>query len=1653
MAAQQAFEAIPVRLETPPTGVVPPPASTRKQNLPFGELAWEDFEKLCLSLARLEGDVEHCQLFGLPGEQQEGIDFFVRVRADATYRVYQCKRESKFGPAKITKAVGRFLSGAWAGKANTLILCTKESLRSTQRSNSFELQAQSLLQRGITLKPWDSEQLSTHLKEHPQLVDEFFGREWVRLFCGDDHAAGCAHRLDAKGVSEFRTRLGQFYHRVFNTQDPGLPHGELTDRAFLPLEKRFVVPDLLDQRTINLGNEAEQAWASRWQREKEIDHGSERRERPDFDLRSVKTSQPRVVMGRGRVDQWLESSWTSIVVGDPGSGKSTLLRFIALDVLRDSPQLEGLARRWGRHLPIWVPFALWTRLIATRPDLCSLTDVLSAWLKGFNEERLWPLLERALADDRVLLLVDGLDEWESEDSADIALNALQVFAEQRGVPLIVTTRPRGVDRLRLPVGKWRLAVLAPFSDDQQRTLARTWFEHWHRRAADTGRGGEFDSGNQIHLYTESFVQELRRSPDITELARIPLLLLLLIYHRLQRSALPTGRFNAYESMVEHLVTTHPKRRRAAGLASSDGDLAANELTRAFAVLAFHVQCHHVGGIIDQKESIRFLTDWLKDKQFGLGLDQAESIRLSRQLLDVGEGSVGLLVKRSMHEIGFFHRTFQEFLAGIHLSECPFDDQKAVVTERCGDPRWHETILCLLHLTRRREDVATFLELIEARLESADILLRQSLERLVAEIGFGHVGADPKRATSIAQATFRRIERGEWWPQRESLLRIVLDGQHTATVKSLVKEKIAEWFPCRMRWRQELYFAMAEWEFSDDVIDCLWRGLHDEEILNQRSAGLAIAKLANGHQMVGDEIASLAAGYSRPVVRAIALEALIAGWPEHKCLPDAIASAHASRSSELRLVSILGRIGRGEHSIDDRDYLLRLGRREAGLDYNFNGVLIHAILKGWPKSTEVKAACLEGVADEYHRERQIDKGVAIPILLRGYQSDSDVARYCIDELRDREYPFLSLNRGGTWKELAIGFRDNAELFEAVDDWLEKEKLNGPEMYLAAVMTRSVRAKRKLLSMVSDSFCYWSVKALLEAWGMDDPEVVHPLTALAIGDNGKAASIGSVLPSIIRDQEKCRGRLIELLRDTSVRRADMVLYGLLEVGMDGFEAEILDLVFNSVLSNDVLSSMDVASIKNAVISNYPADPRVKALAHEELKGRLADISAASPATIAAAYRNDEDIRKMILQLSSPLPASLRMIAVSQLRSCAHDDTMANSLFSMYDLEEDAEIKSQASLAYYERLHASGAGIESALEDLAESIVCYGPDHEARRQAAFCGLVELNRLDLMKGAVETIGEDRLCAITLMDSMAGGPNVPLVRCLLSHWDQIRGAFGDTFATRLSKGGENPGLWGYLWGLADQFDKPREEGIEIVRSFEKKALPLTALQFVARALPKSPLLLRCCLDTLQIGNDAADTSSETAIIAAEILGRDFADSEAALCEILNARRDGRVYEKEILAFCEAWPDHDLLKMKYEQLQSDGGYLSDAVYVRLICSVGSTEDVEKLVYRLCSLYHCPSSWSTVIAKPIVRRVAADGNLAGILWSHLKTSNKPSEKMSLFRLLASSIGLSSDLRTWAGTELQHQIDDAEVGIDIVSGEMRSVVHAILDSASISRSDYL
>ena len=280
------------------TSLVSPPVNTRKQDLPFHELLWEDFEKLCVRLVKLEANVEHCQLYGVRGQRQEGIDLYARKKDSDKYWAYQCKREKSFDPTKIEAAVTKFLEGEWVDKTEIFVLCTTESLVRTERAEKLEEQKDLLQKKGIVFISWDCNTLSERLKKLPELVEDFFGPVWTESFCGQTRR----RHPGKEYLEKIRNRYCRWIHdnsATFNISGLGLA---------LPIAKAWVELDTIDQnasdnKTDSIADEQYRQWSGESERKRS--NSSQKAE-------AVATENKRVV-----------------ITGGPGAGKSTLLKRLA----------------------------------------------------------------------------------------------------------------------------------------------------------------------------------------------------------------------------------------------------------------------------------------------------------------------------------------------------------------------------------------------------------------------------------------------------------------------------------------------------------------------------------------------------------------------------------------------------------------------------------------------------------------------------------------------------------------------------------------------------------------------------------------------------------------------------------------------------------------------------------------------------------------------------------------------------------------------------------------------------------------------------------------------------------------------------------------------------------------------------------------------------------------------------------------------------------------------------------------------------------------------------------------------------------------------------------------------------------------------------
>ena len=449
---------------------LPPPVETRPHLLPVDQLSWESFERLCLRLLKQDAELIHVsvasavaqatapvvRLYGSRGQAQSGIDAFARdplvpgeAPPDRRFVSLQARRTKKCSPRALKSSIHDFLEGKWAPVSRRFIYATSASALSTRTTDAIEALASRLIGESIEFVVWDKEEISIRLKACPVLVDDFFGREWVRCFCGDEAAQSLGARLDVATADRLRQDLAGIYSAAFRVADSGQIAFRWTGTPTVALPDRFVTPDLVSSTPqaasfsqpmdglVEIGmDEDTQALLSEAAASNAI--------APDEDawfLRSSgqgqRRSESRRVSERMPADQWVGIQSRQVIVGEPGAGKSTLLRYLVLDLLSEEPSWREVAARWGEHLPVWLPFHFFTQRVAGRTGAkASVGEALKAWLEQQDGGHVWPLVEAAFNDERLLLVVDGLDEWISDEAGRHCLAALQTFADTRAAPLV-----------------------------------------------------------------------------------------------------------------------------------------------------------------------------------------------------------------------------------------------------------------------------------------------------------------------------------------------------------------------------------------------------------------------------------------------------------------------------------------------------------------------------------------------------------------------------------------------------------------------------------------------------------------------------------------------------------------------------------------------------------------------------------------------------------------------------------------------------------------------------------------------------------------------------------------------------------------------------------------------------------------------------------------------------------------------------------------------------------------------------------------------------------------------------------------------------------------------------------------------------------------
>lgn len=381
-----------------------------------------------------------------------------------------------------------------------------------------------------------------------------------------------------------------------------------------------------------------------------------------------------------QIEEALREKKCVVVLGDPGSGKSTMLKYLALRLARD-PKAP---------LPILLPLNAYAKALAGR-DI-NLQNYLVEYFAGRAEgvAALGPLFKEALANGKAVILLDGLDEVQSNRAA--LVGKVEAFAHEaikRGNRVLVTSRIVGYRDAPLAPKDWSLYTLLDFTPAAIRTFA----EKWCLTMEISVLGDTPEARKQARAEQAGLLEAIETNPGVGRLASNPLLLTILALIKRQGVELPKSRIKLYDRYLETLIEAW---NRASALDKSAGreSLDYESTLEVLGPLALRVREENpTAGLV----SARQLQDWLTEHYTGeqWGLKPGPAREKARDFLESVRRHSNLLVERGEGQYGFIHLTFEEALAAyglVSLGQVERAKTLAYIQKYLPDPAWRETIL-------------------------------------------------------------------------------------------------------------------------------------------------------------------------------------------------------------------------------------------------------------------------------------------------------------------------------------------------------------------------------------------------------------------------------------------------------------------------------------------------------------------------------------------------------------------------------------------------------------------------------------------------------------------------------------------------------------------------------------------------------------------------------------------------------------------------------------------------------------------------------------------------------------------------------------------------------------------------------------------------
>lgn len=1329
---------IPSPLMAPPAGRTPdPPVDTKDQTLPFTQLTWINFERLIVRLIRRDHEIIDSYLYGTAGQAQQGIDILATTADSCTKPIcIQCKNISTLKPITIKATVDQFLRGQWKSKVNRLILCLATPMRTTKQRDQVITQTTRLNKAGIKFQLWDgspSSLLSEHLKKSPDLVNDFFGREWVRRFNGIEALENLGDRLSATEYQLLRSRLFNLYSTIFMQHDPGI---HIDTKQSVDYQSRYIAVDIIEETKPTTTVEDVKEFSA-----------SDVTSDPQFLQRSIVDNTYAISQSRASriqlhnlipyesrlpVLSWLRPESSSLILGPAGYGKSMLLRYIALSILNPEEKHEDVIHpAYHSKLPIWISFARLTAAISESPHV-SIEQFFELWLKQYSFSDVYPLFIRAVEQGDVVLLVDGLDESLSDIHGREAMDRLVTFTSSRNARIICTARPNLPDGI-VPPSSWSRARLARFNDEQIIALAQRWFS-----IIESTSPPEDESANlvaqQVQHRAQTFLHAARDNRRTLELARTPLLCQVLIELFRFSHQLPEARTTAYQQILDLLLSTHPAARAQAGggiinlpdVRTFDSEALKDVLVRLAATLQNDEYSDH----LSVSQCRRICEDYLVDDSYGFGLQRADARRSARTIIADLHSRYGILIERAPREYNFVHLSIQEYLAAEDLSQRSFVEQIDCVSERWLSPSWRETLICWFGVIGHRRQIQLMTDAAHRieELGNEGAWQRMHALELRADIATSNLRFPVAESRNIMADAFDAVEVSPFVEHRTSLARSLTIGALDSPVREECRAKLREWLP-GLHWqkRHSLLRAFRHFRPSDDLLATLQRTIADENGDCRRASAEALTSLFPDCPSTFRFLRDAAIGHARSDVRASALHGLAANPKWIESAVEAAKTNSSTGSPELLVEVLSVMIQAGQHTLDDFHQLVQCWSSRV-LDFRYDQEVPNLLCSGWPDDPDVRQLFVE-VLERPSRNRvsyrNTESYLAMQYLVRCHPNDPDVACALARFLRKNDSLLLSPDHS-IWEYMRGTFKGHPIIADAlrtaIDTFYRQYQDTGSAFvpYVAPVyaVIGDDQSRDRLIDLYNQDSAFGGdrnciASALFVGWPED--AVAHSQLSRWANSTPKLAAPLTDWRSQLMPDSGCREKWLRDLAGCSNETMDI---GPLLALVNDFPDDRTRIKCLEIIDSGSLWYYHQIRLKSRFAGAFPTDPKSLIIVAESLE----HIDGPDPGDFAVAFQSNLNIRQQLLSAACCTPVDVRLAIASVLRSRATHYSTVVHLTPGLLAEESGPVRATCLAA---RARASRENSSSSKEMevmLSSELGALGMHMRLRGRTALSGLFEL-------------------------------------------------------------------------------------------------------------------------------------------------------------------------------------------------------------------------------------------------------------------------------------------------------------------------------------------